>query len=41
VAGYLLFDRAFAWIHIPGTPIFVGEVALAAGLVVIIRTPQL
>ncbi|NNC91498.1 MAG: O-antigen ligase family protein [Acidimicrobiia bacterium] len=41
VAGYLLFDRTFAWIHIPGTPIFVGEIALAAGLVVIIRTPQL
>jgi O-antigen ligase len=41
VAGYLLFDRAFAWIHIPGTPIFVGEVALAAGLFVILQTPQL
>jgi O-antigen ligase len=41
MAGYLLFDRTFAWIHIPGTPIFVGEVALAAGLVVVVRTPQL
>ncbi|MDH3539439.1 MAG: O-antigen ligase family protein [Acidimicrobiia bacterium] len=41
VAGYLLFDRAFAWIHIPGTPIFVGEVALAAGFFVVLQTPQL
>jgi O-antigen ligase len=30
-----------AWIHIPGTPIFLGEIVLAAGLVVIIRTPHL
>lgn len=40
-AGYVLLDRTFAWIHIPGTPIFVGEIVLAAGLVVIIRTPHL
>ena len=40
-AGYLLFDRAFAWVHIPGTPIFVGEMALVFGLFVIIQTPHL
>ncbi len=34
LGGYLFFDRAFAWIHIPGTPIFVGELVLLAGLFV-------
>jgi len=41
LAGYLLFDRAFAWIHIPGTPVFVGEVVLAFGMWVILQTPHL
>lgn len=26
LAGYALFDKGFAYIHIPGTPIFAGEV---------------
>lgn len=30
---YLVFDRAGAWIHIPGTPIFIGELTIAIGLV--------
>ena len=34
VLGYVLFDRAFAWLHIPGTPVFLGEIVLAAGLFV-------
>jgi O-antigen ligase len=41
LAGYLMFDRAFAWIHVPGTPIFVGEIALVFGLWVVIQTPHL
>lgn len=41
VAGYLLFDRAFAWVHIPGTPLFVGEMVLGFGLFFIVQTPQL
>ncbi|MBT8192717.1 MAG: O-antigen ligase family protein [Acidimicrobiia bacterium] len=41
LVGYLLFDRTFAWIHVPGTPIFVGEIALVFGLWVIIQTPHL
>lgn len=41
LAGYVLFDRAFAWIHIPGTPIFVGEIALVFGLFIIFQTPHL
>lgn len=32
LAGYLLFDRAFAWLHVPGVPLFIGELALAAAL---------
>jgi hypothetical protein len=38
ITGYLLFDRAFAWIHIPGTPLFVGEAVLALGIWVILST---
>jgi hypothetical protein len=41
LGGYLLFNRAFAWLHVPGTPIFVGEVVLVFGLYVIIQTPHL
>jgi len=29
---YILFDRAGAWIHIPGTPLFVGELTILAGV---------
>lgn len=32
LAGYLFFDKAFAWLHIPGTPAFVGEIVLVFGL---------
>jgi hypothetical protein len=31
LGGYLILDRAFAYIHIPGTPAYVGEVVLAVG----------
>jgi hypothetical protein len=30
LAGYALFDRGFAYIHIPGTPVFAGEVVMLA-----------
>jgi hypothetical protein len=33
LAGYLLFDRAFAYLHLPGSPLFVGEMVLAVGAV--------
>jgi O-antigen ligase len=29
--GYLLFDKAFAYIHLPGTPLYVGEMVLVVG----------
>jgi len=31
LGGYLLLDRAFAYIHLPGTPAYVGELVLAVG----------
>ena len=36
LGGYLFFDRAFAWIHIPGTPAFIGELVIAYGIVVLL-----
>lgn len=32
LAGYLLFNRGFAWIHLPKTPIFIGETVLGLGI---------
>jgi O-antigen ligase len=32
LAGYLLFDRAFAYLHLPGTPLYVGEMVLVVGI---------
>lgn len=40
LAGYLLFDRAFAWLHVPGTPLFIGEIVLGFGLYVTFRSRQ-
>ena len=31
LAGYLLFDKAFAYLHLPGTPLYVGELVLVVG----------
>ncbi len=36
--GYLMFDRAFAYLHLPGTPLFIGEIALALGVVAVARS---
>lgn len=36
LAGYVFFDRAFAWIHVPGTPLFVGEIIIAIGVFVLL-----
>jgi hypothetical protein len=33
LAGYLLLDRTFAYIHVPGTPLFIGEIVLGIGIV--------
>jgi O-antigen ligase len=37
LTGYLFFDKAFAYLHIPGTPVFVGEIVLAIGVVEAVR----
>jgi hypothetical protein len=31
LAGYLLFDKAFAYLHLPGTPLYIGEMVLLVG----------
>jgi hypothetical protein len=31
LAGYMLLDKAFAYIHLPGTPLYVGELVLTVG----------
>jgi O-antigen ligase len=31
LAAYAFFDRGFAYVHVPGTPIFAGEVVMLAG----------
>jgi hypothetical protein len=31
LGGYLLFDKAFAYLHLPGMPMFVGEMVLGVG----------
>jgi hypothetical protein len=36
--GYLLFDRAFAYLHLPGLPLFVGELVLLLGLAAGVRS---
>jgi hypothetical protein len=33
LGGYLLFDKAFAYLHLPGVPLFVGEMVLGVGAV--------
>jgi parallel beta-helix repeat protein len=33
LAGYLLFDKAFAYLHLPGLPLFVGDLLLVIGMV--------
>ncbi|MDJ0498200.1 MAG: O-antigen ligase family protein [Acidimicrobiia bacterium] len=38
LAGYLFFDRAFAWIHVPGLPLFVGELVIVLGIVALLST---
>ena len=39
LAAYLLFDRAAAYFHIPGTPVYAAEALLAVGLVAWVRRP--
>jgi len=36
LAGYVVFDRAFAWIHVPGTPLFGGELVIGIGVLILL-----
>lgn len=36
--GYMLFDRAFAYIHLPGLPVFIGEMVLLLGVWAALRS---
>lgn len=38
LAGYVFFDRPFAYLRVPGTPVFVGELVLALGLLTVLRS---
>ena len=37
--AYAFLDRGFAWFHIPGTPLFVGELVLVLGAVAMLSHP--
>lgn len=37
LGGYLFLDRAFAYIHVPGVPLFAGEAVLLIGAVCAVR----
>ena len=40
LAGYLFFSKTFAYVHLPGTPVFIGEVVMFIGLVEAVRIPS-
>jgi hypothetical protein len=37
LGGYLFFNRSFAYLHVPGVPLYVGEILLATGAVQALR----
>jgi O-antigen ligase len=37
LGGYLFFNKSFAYLHVPGTPVFVGEIVLAIGIADLLR----
>jgi hypothetical protein len=37
LGGYLFFNKSFAYVHVPGTPVFAGELVLAIGIVDVLR----
>ena len=40
LGGYLLFDKAFAYLRVPGTPLYVGELTLSIGVVGVLAATQ-
>ena len=39
LGGYLFFNKSFAYLHMPGTPVFVGEIVLGIGIVEVLQRP--
>ncbi len=37
LGGYLFFNRTFAWLHVPGIPVFLGEVVVLVGVYEAVR----
>jgi O-antigen/teichoic acid export membrane protein len=40
LGGYLFFSKSFAYVHIPGTPVFIGEIVLAIGIFEVLQLPS-
>jgi hypothetical protein len=41
LAGYALFDRGFAYVHLPGIPLYMGELLVVGGLITLaVGTPS-
>lgn len=38
LVGYAVLDRGFAWFHVPGTPLFLGEIVLALAALAMMST---
>ncbi len=36
LVGYLMFDKAFAYLHIPGAPLYIGEMVLGVGIIAVL-----
>ena len=37
LGGYLFLNKPFAYLHVPGTPVFIGEIVLAIGIVEVLQ----
>jgi O-antigen/teichoic acid export membrane protein len=40
LGGYLFFSKSFAYLHVPGTPVFVGEIVLGIGIFEVLGIPS-
>jgi hypothetical protein len=40
LGGYLFFSKSFAYLHVPGTPVFVGEIILGIGIFEVLGIPS-
>jgi hypothetical protein len=40
LGGYLFFSKTFAYMHVPGTPVYVGEIVLGIGIAEVLQLPS-